>query len=59
MGVLTGSLTALGIGAVAVNPAIVAVAGTVGVGGWVGGMLNKTEQAEKQKQNKKGVKKDD
>ena len=59
MGVLTGSLTALGIGAVAVNPAIVAVAGTVGVGGWVAGMLNKTKQAEKQKQNKKGVKKDD
>jgi DNA-binding XRE family transcriptional regulator len=59
MGVLTGSLTALGIGAVAVNPAIVAVAGAVGVGGWVAGMLNKTKQAEKQKQNKKGVKKDD
>ena len=36
-----------------------AVAGAVGVGGWVAGMLNKTKQAEKQKQNKKGVKKDD
>ena len=57
MGVLTGSLTALGIGAAAVNPAIVAVAGTVGVGGWIAGMLNKTKQAEKK--NKKGAKKDD
>ena len=57
MDVLTGSLTALGIGAVAINPAIVAVAGAVGVGGWIAGMLNKTKQAEKK--NKKGAKKDD
>lgn len=56
MSVLTGSLTALGIGAVAINPALVAV---VGVGGWVAGMLNKTAQAEKTKKNKKGVRKDD
>ena len=57
MSVLTGSLTALGIGAVAINPALVAVVG--GVGGWVAGMLNKTAQAEKTKKNKKGVRKDD
>lgn len=56
MSVLTGSLTALGIGAVAINPALVAV---VGVGGWVAGMLKKTAQAEKTKKNKKGVRKDD
>ena len=56
MSVLTGSLTALGIGAVAINPALVAV---VGVGGWVASMLNKTAQAEKTKKNKKGVRKDD
>ena len=56
MSVLTGSLTALGIGAVAINPALVAV---VGVGGWVAGMLKKTAQAEKTKKNKKGERKDD
>lgn len=57
MGVLTGSLTALGIGSVVVNPAIAAVAGVMGVGGWVAGMLNKTKRSEMQ--NKKGGKKDD
>lgn len=57
--VLAGSLLALGIGAVAISPALAAVVGTTGVGGWVAGMLNKTKQAEKQKQNKKGAKKDD
>lgn len=57
MGVLTGSLTALGIGSIVVNPAIAAVAGAVGVGGWVAGMLNKTKRSEMQ--NKKGGKKDD
>lgn len=56
MGVLAGSLGALGIGAIAINPAIVTA---VGVGGWVASMLKKTKQAEKQKQNKKGGKKDD
>ena len=56
MSVLAGSLGALGIGAIAINPALVAA---VGVGGWVAGMLSKTKQAEKKKQSKKGDKKDD
>lgn len=59
MSVLTGSLTSLGIGAAAVNPAIVAVAGAAGIGGWVAGMLSNAKQAEKQKRNKKGATKDD
>ena len=56
MSVLAGSLGALGIGAIAINPALVAA---VGVGGWVAGMLSKTKQAEKKKQSKKGDKKYD
>ena len=48
-----------GVDWVKVAEGAAAVAGAVGVGGWVAGMLNKTKQAEKQKQNKKGVKKDD
>lgn len=56
MSVLADSLGALGIGAIAINPALVAA---VGVGGWVAGMLSKTKQAEKKKQSKKGDKKDD
>ncbi len=59
MSVLSGSLTSLGIGAAALNPAIVAVAGAAGIGGWVAGMLSKAKQAEKQKQSKKGARKDD
>ena len=51
-----GSLGALGIGAIAINPALVAA---FGVGGWVAAMLNKAKQTDKQKQNKKGDKKDD
>ena len=56
MSVLAGYLGALGIGAIAINPALVAA---VGVGGWVAGMLSKTKQAEKKKQSKKGDKKYD
>ena len=56
MSVLAGSLGALGIGAIVINPALVAA---VGVGGWVAAMLNKAKQADKQKQNKKRDKKDD
>ncbi len=48
MGVLTGLLAPLGIVPVA----------AAGVGGWVAGMLNKSKQAEEEKQNKKGAKKD-
>ncbi len=62
MSVLTGSLALLGIVAVPFNPAIVAAlgaAGAVGVGGWVADMLDKTKQAEKQKQNRKGAKNND
>ncbi len=53
MSVLAGSLGALGIGVIAINPALVAA---VGVGGWIATMLNKAKQADKQKQNKKGDK---
>ena len=56
MSVLAGSLGALGIGTIAINPALVAA---VGVGGWVAAMLNKAKLADKQKQNKQGDKKDD
>lgn len=56
MSVLAGSLGAFGIGAIAINPALVAA---FGVGGWVAAMLNKAKQTDKQKQNKKGDKKDD
>lgn len=54
MRVLEGSLSALGIGAIAINPALFVA---IGVGGWIAGMLSKAKQAEKYKQNK-GDKKD-
>lgn len=56
MNVLAGSLGALGIGAIALNPALFAA---VGVGGWVAGMLSMAKQAENKKQSKKGKKKND
>lgn len=59
MSVLACSLAGLGIGAVAISPALGALVGAVGVSGWVAGMLNKTQKAEMQKKNKKEVKKND
>ena len=42
-----------------ISTATAALVAAFGVGGWVAAMLNKAKQTDKQKQNKKGDKKDD